>query len=86
MKLKLNPTFSTTRITNNINSKISLDLSFRKIQNIHVFRSEASFEQTLCLTVKHPIQDGSTTYFLKGDDIKKVLDYAKANEIAVTHS
>lgn len=84
MKLKLKPTFSTTEITNEINSPIRVDLSFRKIKHIHTFKSDVSKDHVLCLSLEHPLQNGYTTYFLKNKlDIENVMAYAQANGIEV---
>ena len=83
-KMKLTPTFSTTEIWNDISTPVRLDLSIKKIKNIHAFRNSEN-KQVVCLTVRHPIQKGSTTYFLHDkQDIEKVFDIAKQNHIDVS--
>ena len=83
MKLKLNPSFSTTYIKNQINSKITVDTNIRRVI------SAASFDMPngapcLSINVEHPLQEGHTTYFLHdADDISKALDYCATNNINI---
>ena len=86
MKLNLTPLFSTTEVTNEINTPVKIDLSHRKIKAIHAFKNYFG-EQTVCITVGHPLQNGKTTYFLKDKrDIQTVIDHANMNGIEVSYT
>jgi hypothetical protein len=83
MKLTLNPSFSTTYIHNPINSKVTVDTSYRKVISAAKFNLPSG-EPRLTLNVKHPLQEGHTTYFLNTpEDIQKGLDYCIANNIEI---
>lgn len=82
MKLTLNPSFSTTYIKNNINSKITVDTDYRKIISAASFSTNGV--PCLTLNVEHPLQEGHTTYFLQTpEDIQKGLDYCATNNIEI---
>lgn len=83
MKLTLYPSFSTTYIKNNINSKITVDTDYRKVISAALFSSPYG-EPCLTLNVEHPLQEGHTTYFLRTpEDIQKGLDYCATNNINI---
>ena len=83
MKLTLHPSFSTTYIKNNINSKITVDTSYRRIISAASF-SLPNGESCLSLNVEHPLQEGHTTYFLNdAEDIQKGLEYCAANNVNI---
>ena len=83
MKLTLHPTFSTTYIRNQINSKITVDTSYRKVISAASFKLPCG-EPRLTLNIEHPLQEGHTTYFLEtAEDIQKGLDYCAAHSINV---
>ena len=73
MKLKLNATFSTTSVTNRINSSVNIDLSYKSIKSAHTFKT--ANERMMCISINHPLQEGFTTYFLNDpQDIQKATD------------
>jgi hypothetical protein len=83
MKLKLSPSFSTTYVKNQINSKITVDTSYKRIISAASF-SMANGAPCLSINVEHPLQEGHTTYFLEtSEDIQKALDYCNANDINI---
>lgn len=83
MKLTLNPSFSTTYTRNDINSKITIDTSYRKVISASQF-TLPSGEPRLTLNIEHPLQEGHTTYFLEtAEDIAKGLDYCNTNGISI---
>jgi hypothetical protein len=83
MKLTLHPTFSTTYVRNQINSKITVDTSYRKVISAASFKLPCG-EPRLTLNIEHPLQEGHTTYFLEtAEDIQNGLDYCSANGINV---
>jgi hypothetical protein len=83
MKLTLNPSFSTTYIRNPINSKITIDTSYRKVISASQF-TLPSGEPRLTLNIQHPLQEGHTTYFLEtAEDIQKGLQYCAINNISI---
>jgi hypothetical protein len=83
MKLTLHPTFSTTYTRNEINSKITVDTSYRKVISAASFKLPNG-EPRLTLNIEHPLQEGHTTYFLEtAEDIQKGLDYCAAHNINV---
>jgi len=83
MKLTLHPTFSTTYTRNQINSKITVDTSYRKVISAASFKLPCG-EPRLTLNIEHPLQEGHTTYFLEtAEDIQKGLDYCATHNINV---
>jgi hypothetical protein len=83
MKLTLNPSFSTTYVRNPINSKVTVDTSYRKVISAASFKLPDG-EARLTLNIEHPLQEGHTTYFLEtAEDIAKALDYCNANGINI---
>ena len=83
MKLTLNPSFSTTYVRNPINSKVTIDTSYRKVISAAQF-TLPSGEPRLTLNIEHPLQEGHTTYFLEtAEDIQKGLDYCVINNISI---
>jgi hypothetical protein len=83
MKLTLHPSFSTTYVRNPINSKVTVDTSYRKVISAASFKLPCG-EARLTLNIEHPLQEGHTTYFLEtAEDIQKGLDYCAANNINV---
>jgi hypothetical protein len=83
MKLTLRPSFSTTYIRNPINSKITIDTSYRKVISASQF-TLPSGEPRLTLNIEHPLQEGHTTYFLEtAEDIQKGLQYCSINNISI---
>lgn len=83
MKLTLHPSFSTTYVRNPINSKVTVDTSYRKVISAASFSLPCG-EARLTLNIEHPLQEGHTTYFLEtAEDIAKALDYCAANGINI---
>ena len=83
MKLTLNPSFSTTYVRNPINSKVTIDTSYRTVISAAQF-TLPSGEPRLTLNIEHPLQEGHTTYFLEtAEDIQKGLDYCVINNISI---
>jgi hypothetical protein len=83
MKLKLSPSFSTTYVKNQVNSKITVDTSYKRIISAASF-SMANGSPCMTINVEHPLQEGHTTYFLEAsEDIQKALDYCNANDINI---
>lgn len=86
MKLKLNATFSTTYVTNKINSPVNVDLSYKSIKSAHTFKS-VNDERVMCISISHPLQDGYTTYFLHDpQDIAKATDACLERGIEITQT
>jgi hypothetical protein len=74
MKLKLNPTFSTTSVTNDVNGPITLDLSIKTIKYAHRFKNILN-QEVMCFSVNHPLQNGHTTYYIHNDaEIEKIAN------------
>lgn len=83
MKLKLNPSFSTTYVKNQVNSKITVDTSYKRIISAASF-SMANGSPCMTINVEHPLQEGHTTYFLDNEqDISKALDYCNSNNVTI---
>ena len=83
MKLTLNPSFSTTYFKNQINSKITVDTTIRRVISAASFNDITGLP-CLTLNVEHPLQEGHTTYFLDTpEDIQKGLDYCNTNGINI---
>ena len=83
MKLKLNPSFSTSYVRNQINSQVTVDTSYRKVISAASYNLPNG-HPCLSLNVEHPLQEGHTTYFLQDEqDISKALDYCNANGINI---
>jgi hypothetical protein len=83
MKLTLNPSFSTTYVRNPINSKVTVDTSYRKVISAASYNLPNG-ERCISLIIEHPLQEGHTTYFLNNqEDIQKALDYCAANNVNI---
>lgn len=83
MKLTLNPSFSTTYVRNQINSKVTVDTSYRKVISAASFNLPNG-ERCISLNIEHPLQEGHTTYFLNNqEDIQKALDYCAINNVNI---